>query len=250
MTEHGPSTQTPGAVPPPRPPAPDLGFFAGAPSTVVGSAGLVGGAQLGGPPAPSPFGTPQAGPLDAPPPTGPAGPFGAPIPPPPAVVTTPSGWPASKIAKRIGIPVAVVLVMGIFGMGVLGGLAGLLAGDLKLPPTLQGLPLSSEPGAVNAASELEADLERRNSGDAVAGGYGDMTSMLFLVGQRTHASTEREMADANVSSTTVVGDNTCGTSTDGLSVCLRTSRSTTIIVIGSLPLSQVSAAVDEAWDAQ
>jgi hypothetical protein len=250
MTEHGPSTQTPDAVKPPRPPAPDLGFFAGAPSTVVGS-GFVGGAQPGGTPGSSPFGTPQAGPFDAPPPPPPAGPFGVPpSPPPAAVVTAPSGWPASKIAKRIGIPVAVALVLGIFGVGVLGGLAGLLAGDLKLPPTLQGLPLSSEPAAVNAASTLEADLERRNSGDAVAGGYGDMTSMLFLVGQRTHASPEREMADANVSSTTVVGDNTCGTSTDGLSVCLRTSRSTTIIVIGSLPLSQVSAAVDEAWDAQ
>jgi hypothetical protein len=249
MTEHGPSTQTPGAVPPPRPPVPDFGFFAGAPSTVAGS-GFVGVAQPGGTPAPSPFGTPQAVPFGAPPPPPPAGPFGASPPSPVAVVTAPSGWPASKIAKRIGIPVAVVLVLGIFGTGVLGGLAGLLAGDLKLPPTLQGLPLSSEPAAVNAASELEADLERRNSGDAVAGGYGDMTSMLFLVGQRTRVSMEREMADANVSSTTVVGDNTCGTGTDGLSICARTSRSTTIIVIGSWPLSQLSAAVDEAWDAQ
>jgi hypothetical protein len=73
---------------------------------------------------------------------------------------------------------------------------------------------------------------------------------LFVAGQRTKVSVDREMADAQVPETTQIGDNTCGTAGGGLSTCLRTSGSTTIIVIGTLPVTQVSAAVDEVWDAQ
>lgn len=266
MPEHGPTTQTPESVPPPRQPVPDLGFFAGAPST-GGGAGFGGAPRpsggigqpvagstmstfgsapsvLGAPPppigAPPPFRTPVAAPFGAPPPLLPAGP----------VTTAPRGWTAGRIARRVGIPVGVTLVLGILGMGVFGGLAGLLAGDLELPATLQGLAESSEAGAVQAATEMEAELERRNSGDAVAGAYGAVPSILFVAGQRTRVSIEREMADAGVSATTELGDNTCGTTADGLQVCLRTSRGTSIMVLGSLPVSQVSDAVTEVWDAQ
>ena len=248
MPEQTHDLAVPGAsAPPPRPPVPDLGFFAGAPAA-GGSAGFGGGSQLGGG---STFGSgPQPG--AAPAPFGPpvAGPFGAPPPPPPAGRSAaPTGWTPAQVVRRVGIPMVGLVVLGLFGLGGFGFLAGFLAGDLELPSTLQGLPASSDPTIAQTAQRLETELEQRNSGDAVVGAYGAAPTILFVAGQRTRVHVDRELADARVSGATKIGDNTCGTSST-LSVCLRTSGSTSIIVLGTLPVTQVSAALDDVWDEQ
>jgi hypothetical protein len=213
-----------GAATPPRPPLPDLGFFAGPPAPAGGSAGFGGSSSSGAPPLP-----PPAGPVPA---------------------AAPSGWTPARVLRRVGIPIVGLVVLGVFGVGVFGGLAGFLAGDLELPSTLQGMAPSTDPTAGQVARQLETELEQRNSGDAIAGVYGATPAILFVAGQRTRVSVEREMADARVTTTTEMGDSTCGVNADGLSLCLRTGGSTTIIVFGSLPIAQVAAAVDEVWDAQ
>ena len=246
MPEQTHDMAVPGTSAPP--PVPDLGFFAGAPAA-GGSAVFGGGSQFGDT---ATFGSgPQPGAAAAPFGAPVAGAFGAPPPPPPADPSSaPTAWTPARVARRVGIPLVGLVVLGLFGFGGFGFLAGFLAGDLELPSTLQGLPASSDPTVTQSAQQLETDLEQRNSGDAVVGAYGAAPTILFVAGQRTRVDVTRELADSQVFGASKVGDNTCGTSTNQLSVCLRTSASTSIIVIGTLPVFQLSAAVDEVWEAQ
>ena len=257
--QHAPAGDAvaPGAVPPPRGPIPDLGFFAGAPQPGAGTFGgssQFGGppappSQFGGPPTPAPFSTAPA-PFGSPP-----APFGtAPAPLPPPRAAAGGSWSGTRLVRRIGVPLAILVVLGAFGVGRFSGIAGFFAGDMTVPETMHGLPQSTDPDAVSFMDQLESELEDRNSGDAVVAIYGAVTPndpWLFFAGQRTRVDIDRELADGGVSSTTrEIGDNTCGTAQDGLSVCVRTSSSTSVVVGGNVPVEQVSAALDEAWDAQ
>jgi hypothetical protein len=231
------------AVPPQRGPVPDLGFFTGTPQPREG-------AQLGGAPATSRLWPPPSqfgGPFGAPPPPGQA------VPAPPAARSGGSSG-AARIARRIAVPVVVLLVLGLFGIGRFSGLAGFFAGDMTVPESLRGLPRSSEELAVSMEEQIESGLEDRNSGDAVVGFYGGLTQdapMLYFAGQRTRVDIDRELADAGtVGAVQTFGDNTCATALDGMSVCVQTSASTTVVVGGTLPVEEVAAAADEAWSAQ
>jgi hypothetical protein len=150
------------------------------------------------------------------------------------------------------VAVVLLVVLGALGVGSLSGMAGFLAGDLELPATVAGMPQLTDPSLEQASASIVADLERRNSGDAVAGYYGDgAAGVLFVLGQRTRIDVDTEMTDGGVTGATrTIGDVTCGTLADGSSLCLRTSSSTSIGAGGTLSLEQAAAAVDDVWAAQ
>lgn len=248
----------------PAGPVPDLGFFARstpASSSFAGStpasSSSGGASQFGGPPpapaAPSRFGT--APHLDAPP----VSPFGPPAPGAlagaPVYPTAPKAAPqrsdAARIARRIAAPIVVLVVLGALGVGRLSGLLGFLAGDLELPATVQGMPRSTEAVYAGVEREVEAQLEADNSGDAVVGTYADSAGgVLFVVAQRTDVDIDTTFAaTGGASSARSVGESTCATMPEGPTLCIRTSRTKSIGVLG-LEDRTAAAAVDEVWEAQ
>jgi hypothetical protein len=142
----------------------------------------------------------------------------------------------------------VLVVLGVFGFGRLNMLAGFLAGDLEVPPTLGGLQLVTEPGAVAEAEKEVERLERKNSGDAMAATYSDGTTGYHLVAQRVRIDIDEEFKDAGAGGQgQSVGESTCAAAI-GLTVCLRTSRTLSVMVLSSGTAQQAAAAIDEAWD--
>jgi hypothetical protein len=132
---------------PPRPPIPDLGFFAGSP-TPSGGSPVFGGSSPGGAPSPfgtpaaAPFGTPAAAPVGAPAPW--AGATGAPLQPTRSGLST--GWKAAAAAA------AVVLLIGL----VFGGRFGWqqFVADPVLPERLAGMPRVTGPAADQTSAQM------------------------------------------------------------------------------------------------
>ncbi len=249
-------TEQPNGPAAPRP-IPDLGFFAG-PSSRGTSA--FGGAPVAAPPSSPAAGNRfdgaagnQFGGAPAPVFGAPAPVFGAPAGP---VYAGPSQAHKSRSRSGFsGIPgrgiigiVVVLVVLGVFGFGRLDMLAGFLAGDLEVPPTLGGLQRVTEPGAVAEAAKEEERLERKNSGDAIAATYSDGATSHLLVAQRVRIDIDEELKDAGAGGQGQnVGENTCAVAI-GLTMCLRTSRTLSVMVLSSGTAQQAAAAIDEAWD--
>lgn len=149
----------PAGAEPPRPPVPDLGFFAGAPAP-RGGAPVFGGPPQGGgaspfgtpaasqfgTPAASPFGTPAAPPIGAPAPW--AGASGYPLQPPTRSAPG-TGWKVAAVAAAVAV---------LIGM-VFGGRFGWqqFVADPVLPDTLAGMPKVTGPAADQATAQM-ADL--------------------------------------------------------------------------------------------
>ena len=73
--------------------------------------------------------------------------------------------------------------------------------------------------------------------------------MLTLVAQRVKIDIERELADAGATGKGyVVGESTCATTASGVTSCLRTSRTLSVMVVSLLGAEPVAAALDEAWE--
>ena len=242
----------------PARPIPDLGFFAG-PAT--GARAQFGGGSFGGPapgvqfgaaPAANQFGTaPAANQFGTAPVTSQ---FGT---PPPAgyVAPSPERKPAGGFfGKPSGVwgvvCMAIVLLAAAgFGFNRLVFLSDLFKGDLEPPATLAGIPRLTGPEAERAEESAAKSLEDENSGDAAAASYVSDVATYGLAAQRVRVDIDRELADVGVGGQgQSYGDNTCAT-VDAATVCIRTSRSLTVLVVGSTGPDQVSAALDEAWDA-
>jgi hypothetical protein len=142
----------------------------------------------------------------------------------------------------------VLVVLGIFGFGRLDMLAGFLAGDLKEPPTLGGLQRVTAPEAIAEEVKEVSRLERENTGDAMAATYSDGTTFHSLVAQRVRINIDKEFEHGGMGGATQrVGESTCG-GTSGVTLCLRTSRSLSVLVVTNGTAQQAAAAIDEAWD--
>jgi hypothetical protein len=194
-------------------PIPDLGFFAG-PAT-GGSPTFGGSSQFGGGPptgqvaGPSPFGAAPTGQFGAPPTGQFGGPFGVPLggPPPPAVPVTGAGsapgfWSSNRgrLTRRIGVPIAILAVLGLFGVGRLSVLQSFFAGDLEAPASLAGQPRLTDPQSAEVERRAEEGLETENPGDAVIATYGDGGgTYLMLIAQRVKIDIDGEIADAGLS---------------------------------------------------
>jgi hypothetical protein len=238
-------------------PIPDLGFFAG-PATRGTSA--FGGAPVGAPSSSPAAGNRfdgaagnQFGGAPAPVFGAPAPVFGAPAGPVyagPSLERKPRSRPGFAGIRGGGIIGTVVLlvVLGIFGFGRLDMLAGFLAGDLEVPPTLGGLQRVTDPGVVAEAEKEAARLERKNSGDAIAASYSDGATSHLLVAQRVRIDIDEEFKDAGAGGLgQSVGESTCA-AVIGFTMCLRTSRALSVMVLSSGTPQQAAAAIDEAWD--
>lgn len=226
---------------PPRP-IPDLGFFAGPPNP---STSAFGSSPVAAPPA-SPAAGNQFG-------SAPSAPFGT-VPPPAYEGVSLDRKPRSR-AGFSGLPggrivgaVVVLLVLGVFGYGRLDMVAGFLAGDLDIPPSLGGLQRATQPEVIAEDANTVSRLEKENTGDAMAASYTDGATFYSLTAQRVRVNVDQEFKDAGVAGQTQrVGASTCVVGS-GVTACLRTSRSLTVLVITSGPTQQAAAAVDEAWD--
>lgn len=231
-------------------PIPDLGFFSGPPSR---STSTFGGAPVAAPPAGPAAGNRFDGAAGNQFGSAPPAPFGT-VPPPAYEGVSLDRKPRSR-AGFSGLPggrivgaVVVVLVLGFFGYGRLDMLAGFLAGDLEIPPTLGGLQRATQPEAIAEDANTVSRLERENTGDAMAASYTDGATFYSLTAQRVRVDVDREFKDAGVAGQTQhVGESTCVVG-NGVTACLRTSRSLTVLVNTSGATQQAAAAVDEAWD--
>ena len=155
-----------------------------------------------------------------------------------------------RLLRRIGVPIAVLLVMGLFGVGRLAGLSRLFAGDLKEPTTLSGLPRITDPTVADLEKRTEKKLEDENSGDALMATYGkSATNGYVLVAQRVRVDIDREMRDAGISGLAHSNGHSECASAQRVRMCLRTSRGLSVMVLGSGSEDDISRAVDEAWDA-
>jgi hypothetical protein len=233
---------------------PDLGFFAvpsprsggssfgggssftGSPAAKQRGAGAV-GYQFGGAPVDRPLGTAELASLGA----GATPGFTA-----PSLQPKGRSFPGGRALVRIGGALLVLVVLGAFGVGRFTWLSGFLAGDLSAPASLAGL--TRMPGLDDQERLAAEALEDKNSGDAIAATYGDETAFYSLIAQRVRVKIERELADAGVAGQgRVVGESTCAVA-QGMTICMRTSRSLSVLVVSSFPAEQTAAAVDEAWD--
>jgi hypothetical protein len=261
VTDQTQDTRRDGAEPP-RPPVPDLGFFAGGPGPSGGSPGFGGALPAGAPP---PFGTPAAPPFGTPGPFGLPAPHGAPAPWPGTGQHpgTRAGW-TGRAKALLGAAAAVVLVV-----LVLAGRFGWqqFVADPVTPDTLIGMPKLSGAGTDEMAQQTRDQL-----GDALAPGSKAEVA-LYSNGQGTglvlfairgsgrpgtsSGSGTNPFADWTE---TRVGDTTCysqpaQTPTGiGATLCTRSFWRRAVMVVGvstpSLTLQSVARATDEAWDAQ
>jgi hypothetical protein len=260
---------------------PDLGFFAGAPSSVGGSSAFGGGAHPGGMSAPigtpptSSFGTPAGSTFGTP--AGstfgtPAGstfgtsagsPFGTPAPwtgaaaAPPARSGLNTGW-------KVGVAAAVVLVL--IGL-VLGGRFGWqqFVADPVAPATLLGIPKSSGADVDAMASQIDQELGKglSDGSKSVIALYSDGMGTGYLLiavrgGSRPGDSSgnDKDPFDGWVESTQ--DGASCVTSPDatGMSMTMCTRglwrRGVVVFGIAAQPLDPgtVVRATNEAWDAQ
>jgi hypothetical protein len=144
--------------------------------------------------------------------------------------------------------IVVLVVLGLFGFGRLDMLAGFLAGDLEVPPTLGGLQRATQPEMIASDAKTVNRLEKANSGDAMAASYTDGSTFHSLVAQRVRIDVDKEFEDAGVvGQGQRVGESTCAVAI-GLTMCLRTSRALSVMVLSTGTVQQAAAAVDEAWD--
>jgi hypothetical protein len=234
-------------------PIPDLGYFAG-PAKPRGSSSF--GSSFGGVPAQSPSGSPAPSRFTTPGVNqfgnAPTAPFGT-VPPPAYEGVSPDPKPRSGLGisglRGAGIIGTVVLlvVLGFFGFGRLGILAGFLAGDLKEPATLGGAQRVTPPAALASEAKTVERLEQENSGDAMAATYSDGTRFYSLIAQRVRIDVDEEFKRAGMGvAVQHVGKSTCAATT-ALALCLRTSRSLSVLVVTAGTPQQAAAAVDEAW---
>jgi hypothetical protein len=271
VTDQTQDTRPEGAEPP-RPPVPDLGFFAGAPTPSGGSPGFGGPTPSAAPtpfgaPAPSPFGTPAAAPFGTPA----ASPFGTPAPfdtPAPWAETGQhpggrSGW--SGRAKTLVAAAAVIVLVAV----VLGGRFGWqqFFADPVTPDTLLGMPKVTGAGTDEMAKQMRDQLgdELSSGSKAEVGLYTNgqgMGILLFAIrGSDGPGASSGDGKDLFASWTkSQVGDTVCyskpaQTPTGiGTTLCTRTFWRRAVIVVGlstpSLAAQSVAQATDEAWDAQ
>lgn len=230
------------AVPVPRGPVPDLGFFAGAPQPRdTGSFGGPAPAQLGGPA----LGYVPAGPV----PAAPAG-----LGPIAALRSTAAG----RWVFRLGAGLAISVVLGIFGIGRF-ALLDLFHDDLAVPSTLGGLSPSAAGDSATATLEAKlASVETSNGVDLEVQVYGEGTSSIVFIGATGEGSlSDDEMAstlNSGTSTTTAatVGDNVCVAHNGGAGyMCVRIEDGlmVSVLTVGR-NVEDTSALTDEAWDVQ
>ena len=239
---------TPNGPAAPRP-VPDLGFFAG-PAQRSGS-------PFGGAPVAAPPSSPAAGSRFE----GDAGNqfgsalapvFGAPASPvyaAPSLQRKTTSSFAGLPLGRIGAGLLVLVVLGAFGLGRLPGLMAIFQGDLTAPTSLGGVPRMTVAGTSEQELEAERALEAENTGDAVVAMYGGPEPMFTLVAQRGKIDIDRELTEIGAAGKGyAAGESTCATSATGVTLCLRTSRTLSVMVISLVGAEPVAAALDEAWE--
>ncbi len=281
MPEQTQDNVVPGAVTPPRPPVPDLGFFAGAPtprpmgSPAFGSGPGTQPAQFGTPQA-APFGTPAASQFGQP---GPA-PFGSPAssfgsaPAPVGSASGPgpfsggAGWKLALAGGAVVVLVALVLV-GRFGWQQ-------FFADPVAPDTLMGMPkVGGADSDAMAAQMAEGFGEELGSGSKTAialysDGQGSGYVLAALRGgagpspSGDDSGTSGSPADeqdpfAGWDKTTLDGVDCYSKPAQaaggmGTTVCMRDlwRRAVVVFGLGALPPdpATVARATNEAWDAQ
>jgi hypothetical protein len=150
---------------------------------------------------------------------------------------------------RVGGSLLLLVVLGVFGVGRLGFLSDLFAGDLHEPNTLGGEPRVTGPLAAQGEAAAKAAMHSTSSHKPIVALYGGHGRTYILLAQRGRANLDREFADAGVIADHLPAKNRCGTGRDGETICMRTSNSLSVMVAGNSPVAEVSAALDEAWDA-
>ncbi|MDQ1601565.1 MAG: hypothetical protein QOD68_3039 [Actinomycetota bacterium] len=271
VTDQTQDTRHEGAEPP-RPPIPDLGFFAGAPTPRDPSPGF-GGSSPGG--APSPFGTPATSTFGTPA----ASPFGTPAAstfgtPAPFDTSAPwaetgqhpsgrSGW-SGRARALVAAAAVIVLVAVVFG-GRFGWQQ--FFADPVTPDTLLGMPKVTGAGTDEMANQMRDQLGDELSSGSKAevalytNGQG-MGILLFAIrgsdGPGASSSNGKDPFAGWAKSQ--VGDTVCYSKPAqtpagiGTTLCTRTFWRRAVIVVGlstpSLAPQSVAQATDEAWDAQ
>jgi hypothetical protein len=263
VTDQSQDTRHEGAEPP-RPPIPDLGFFAGAPTPSGGAPGFGGSPPVGasspfGTPAASPFGTPAASPFGTPAPFDTSAPWAGTGQQPGAR----SGW--SGRAKALVAAAGVIVLVA----AVLGGRFGWqqFFADPVTPDTLMGMPKVTGAGTDEMAEQMRDQLGDELSSGSKAevalytNGQG-MGLLLFAIrGSDRPGASSGDGKDPFAGWTkSEVGDTVCysqqaPTPTGiGTTLCTRTFWRRAVIVVGlstpSLTAQSVAQATDEAWDAQ
>jgi hypothetical protein len=280
VTDQTQDTRHEGAEPP-RPPIPDLGFFAGSP-TPSGGSPVFGGSPVGGAPSPfgalaaspfgtpaaSPFGTPAASPFGAPA----ASPFGAPAPwagaagaplqPTRSGLST--GWKAAAAAA------AVVVLIGL----VLGGRFGWqqFVADPVTPDTLMTMPKVTGPVADDVVAQFRSSMgdELSTGSTSEVAFYTDgRGSGYVLVAIRGGGGNDSGSGNSSEAGSTdpfagwaksTVGGTTCyskpaqAAAGAGVTFCARGLWRRAVVVLGIADVPPaapiVARATDEAWDAQ
>ena len=254
---HAPGTSG-AALPAPRGPVPDLGFFAGAPQP-HGNGGLGG-------PAATPFGSPAATPFGGPAAT----PFGSPAPAVPGPQGPPPGNPVAaqgpiatlrstaggRFVFRIGVGLAVSLVLGVLGVGRFAGLGLFGSPGITTPATLGGEAPSSS-SAARSVVEAKTAAAAAYGGELVVEVYGGDSAPIVFVG----ATGDGVLEDADVTTAvTAVGgagahrvnDSVCAAYGGGVGqLCARVGEGRLVMVASVARSAEETAALtDEAWAAQ
>jgi hypothetical protein len=208
------------------------------------------GSQFGAPPQPgSQFGAPPMAPQWGMAPPGAPG-LGQALPPAPgrAGGISPN---ARRLLLRVGGSLLVLIVLGAFGVGRFRFVSSFFAHDLHEPPTLAGQPRLTGPVAEQMEAAARSQLTPASSQEksAIAVYTAQQGRMYLLIAQPGHARVDKEFADMGATDEHVQGNSHCGTSPQRLVLCMRTSRSLTVTVGGNASDAEISAAVDEAWDA-
>ena len=269
MTDQTQDSRREGAEPP-RPPIPDLGFFAGSPAPSGGSP-VFGGSPVGA--APSQFGTPAAPPVGAPagPALGTPAPFGSPAPfdtAPPWAATGAQpgggrGWSGRTTALVAAAGVIVLVAV------ALGGRLGWqqFVADPVLPDRLAGMPRVTGPAADQATAQMEAQVgEQLSAGSKTRVAlytYGRGIGYLVVAvrgGVRSGSGGDGPDSTAGWTKTEVNGASCMSKSQPsaqgpvGTTFCTRGFWRRAVIVYGFSTLlpepAAVADATAEAWDAQ
>lgn len=157
----------------------------------------------------------------------------------------------SRTAKRV---LLVVLTLGAIGVGYIFWNIYQVSRPVTLPPTLVGLPMTTDPTLTAATKAAEEGIRGENPGiNLGAQSYGSRKSFALLFVTRGRVDVDKELQDLGVKTgPTTVGASTCALSTDALAFCMRASRTHSVEVLMSpgTTVEQAAAAVDEAWAAQ
>jgi hypothetical protein len=262
MTDQTQQARREGAEPP-RPPVPDLGFFAGSPAPSAGSP-VFGGSPVGA--APSPFGTPAAPPFATPAPFGGPAPFDTPA-PWTATGAHPgrTGWSgrATALVAAAGVIVLVAVVLG----GRFGWQQ--FVADPMLPDRLAGMPRVTGPAADQATAQMADQVGALlSAGSKTRVGlytYGRGIGYLVVAvrgGVKSGSGGSGDGPDSTAGWTkTEVNGATCMSKSVpsaqgpvGTTFCTRGFWRRAVIVYGFSTLlpqpAAVAAATAEAWDAQ